>query len=244
LKNNLGVVILAAGKGTRMGGDLPKVLFELKEKALINYVVETSEQLGATLISVVVGYGADKVINHLESFSGLGLKFSEQKEQNGTGHAVQQAIHLFDDFSGNIIVLYGDVPLISSNELKQFITQHESQNNDVTVMTADYPDPTGYGRIIKDNGVFVKIVEQKDCTVEELKVTEINSGIMVFKSEILKKYLSELQNDNNQAEYYLTDMVEILLKNGHKVSAWMTDKSEQVYGVNTPEHLEYLLGYL
>lgn len=226
-------VILAAGAGTRMKSKKPKVLHQVNGKSMVERVVGEVEASGIHEIIVVVGNGAEDVKNHLES---KGASFAMQSEQLGTGHAVQQAAPYILE-KGNVIVLCGDMPLISRETITSFIQFHEENALDISVMTAMIENPFGYGRIIKENGKIQKIVEEKDANPEERLVKEINSGIYLFKEAILKKYLNSLQNDNVQGEYYLTDLIEIGINNGCKVGSYLISKSEEIMGVNSRKQL-------
>ncbi|HOO75936.1 MAG TPA: bifunctional UDP-N-acetylglucosamine diphosphorylase/glucosamine-1-phosphate N-acetyltransferase GlmU [Tepiditoga sp.] len=199
-------IILAAGKGTRMKSDFPKVMHKICEKPMINWVIDTAS-LVSEEVGVVLGHGIDKIKEIIPQ----NIKVFEQKEQLGTGHAVMQC----GDFmkSDDFLVLYGDVPLISEKTLTELIKKHKEENNDATLITVNTENPYGYGRIIR-NGTKVKIVEHKDADEEQLKIKEINSGIAVFKGDILHETLKLIRNDNVQGEYYLTDVFEKFEKTG------------------------------
>ncbi|MCP5455054.1 MAG: bifunctional UDP-N-acetylglucosamine diphosphorylase/glucosamine-1-phosphate N-acetyltransferase GlmU [Thermotogae bacterium] len=199
-------IILAAGKGTRMKSDFPKVMHKICEKPMINWVIDTAS-LVSEEVGVVLGHGIDKIKEIIPQ----NIKVFEQKEQLGTGHAVMQC----GDFmkSDDFLVLYGDVPLISEKTLTELIKKHKEENNDATLITVNTENPYGYGRIIR-NGTKVKIVEHKDADEEQLKIKEINSGIAVFKGGILHETLKLIRNDNVQGEYYLTDVFEKFEKTG------------------------------
>ncbi|MCP4727560.1 MAG: NTP transferase domain-containing protein [bacterium] len=236
---NTAVVILAAGKGKRMGGVYPKVLFKLGEKPIIDYIVETVLKLRFARIVIVAGFGKEQLIEHLDQYSGL--EFAVQEQQLGTGHAVQQSVDTIKDFEGDVMVLNGDVPLISEDVLLQFVDHHKNSGSGATVLIAEYEDPAGYGRIVRDsNNEFLKIVEHKDASEDELKIREINTGMLIFKSGPLFDHLSDLSDNNVQKEFYITDMIEILREKDIPVSVWKTPFPEQTYGINTPEHLEAL----
>ncbi len=230
-------VILAAGKGTRMKSELPKVIHEALGKPMVEYSIEAAHEAGAELsdICLVVGYGADQV----KKVVGDKVNYVVQKEQLGTGHAVKCA-EKFIGKDGITMVLCGDTPLITGKTLKRLVDMHIDEGNAVTVLTAEVENPTGYGRIIKDSwGKFVKIVEQKDATHEEQRVNEINAGMYVFNSNALTKALKLLKNDNNQGEYYLTDTIEIIKSQGlGEVSTLVIDDVDETKGVNSPEQLK------
>ncbi|MBE5924304.1 MAG: UDP-N-acetylglucosamine diphosphorylase [Lachnospiraceae bacterium] len=227
-------VILAAGKGTRMKSELPKVLHEACGKPMVEYSIEAARGAGADDICLVVGHKADLV----KETVGDKVSYVLQEEQLGTGHAVKCASD-FIGTDGITMVLCGDTPLITGDTLKKLVDTHISEQNTITVLTAVVDDPTGYGRIIKDNwGKFVKIVEQKDATLEEQRVDEINSGMYLFDSAVLNKTLKLLSNDNAQGEYYLTDTIEIVKSNNMGVVATMTvDDVNEIKGVNSKEQL-------
>lgn len=225
------VIILAAGKGTRMKSEKAKVLHEIGGKSLLYYVLEASRKLEADKTIVVVGHQSDTV---KEAFSGKGLVFVEQKEQLGTGHAVMQAEKALKGFKGNILILSGDVPLITLETLKGLIDVHRKSRATLTVLTAEPENPYGYGRIIKDaRGNIKKIVEEKDASVAEKKVREINTGVYCVTSEFLFKALKEIKPKNAQKEYYLTDIVGIAVKEKKKAATHMTLDFKEVMGINS-----------
>ena len=194
------VIILAAGKGTRMKSDLPKVLHEVGGKPMVEMVLETSQAAGAEKIVTVVGHGAERVEAVLAGRS----EFALQAEQLGTGHAIQMAEPQLGDAEGMTLIGSGDAPLFTVDTFNKLFDFHEQSGNAVTVLTAIAPDPTGYGRIIRDeNGNVIRIVEQKDATPEEAAVNEINTGVYVFDNQLLFSSLKQVTNDNAQGEYYL-----------------------------------------
>ena len=229
-------VILAAGKGTRMKSELPKVIHEALGKPMVQYSIEAALEAGATAsdICLVVGHKADMV----KDVVGDSVTYVTQTEQLGTGHAVKCASEFIGN-DGMTMVLCGDTPLITGKTLKKLVETHKAEGNAITVLTAIAEDPTGYGRIIKDSwGKFVKIVEQKDATLEEQRVDEINSGMYIFDSKILSIALAELKNDNAQGEYYLTDTIEIVkTKELGAVATMIIDDIDEIKGVNSPEQL-------
>lgn len=230
-------VILAAGKGTRMKSELPKVIHEALGKPMVKYSIEAAMEAGAKAsdVCLVVGHKAEMV----KEVVGDGVTYVLQTEQLGTGHAVKCASD-FIGTEGLTMVLCGDTPLITGATLKALVDVHVSEKNAITVLTAKVEDPTGYGRIIKDaEGNFEKIVEQKDATLEEQKVNEINSGMYIFNSDVLSETLSKITNDNAQGEYYLTDTIEIVKKeNLGRVATMVVDDVDEIRGVNSPEQLK------
>lgn len=228
----LSIVILAAGQGKRMYSELPKVLHPVGGKPMLEHVVKIAELLKPNRINVVVGNGASIVKDRM---SHLNVKWCEQKEQKGTGHAVLQALPKIPD-DHQVLVVYGDVPLICEHSLRRFL--EKGAKADVAVLTATVSDPTGLGRIIRDFGGKVKaIVEQRDGTTEDLEVKEINSGIITAKASSLKKWLPALTNKNASGEFYLTDIVAMAVKEGAKVDAVLALNSNEVLGVNSREEL-------
>lgn len=230
-------VILAAGKGTRMKSELPKVIHKALGKPMVQYSIDAAKEAGAkpSDICLVVGHKAELV----KEVVGDSVAYVLQKEQLGTGHAVKCA----QDFIGTeglTMVLCGDTPLITGGTLKKLVDTHIAEKNAVTVLSAIADNPTGYGRIIKDSwGKFMKIVEQKDATDEEKRVREINSGMYIFNSDILTIALEKLSNDNAQGEYYLTDTIEIVKREGlGEVAAMVIDDIDEIKGVNSQEQLK------
>lgn len=222
-------VILAGGKGTRMESDLPKVLHKVCGKSMVHYTIQAAKDAGATDVIVVVGYNGQLVKREIVDV----VDFAEQHEQLGTGHAVMCAKDKIGS-AGDVVVLCGDTPLITAETIKKLYELHKHEYNGVTVLSAILDDPTGYGRIIRDEeGKFVKIVEHKDCTEQELKVNEINSGMYVFNAEALSASLGLLTNNNAQGEYYLTDTVAIIKNAGLKINALPVDDINEILGVNT-----------
>ena len=200
MNKELRVIILAAGKGTRMNSDLPKVLHKLQGKTLIDYVIDESELLKPKEIILVVGYKKERVIKHTESR--INLKYAIQEEQLGTGHAVLQTKELLKNKKGHILILYGDVPNIKASTLLPIVDNHIINNCDLTLITAEIDDPTGYGRIIRDKkGNLLKIIEEKDCNNNEKKIKEWNPGIYIFKTEEVFKILDNIKTNNASKEY-------------------------------------------
>lgn len=233
---SLKALILAAGKGTRMKSELPKVVHACNGKPMVQYVIEASKEAGADKVCVIVGYKAHEV----ESAINDTVEYAFQTEQLGTGHAVKCAGKFIGN-EGNVIILCGDTPLITGETLKRLVDFHIQGDYGVTVLSAILDDATGYGRIIRDNnGDFQKIVEQKDANALEKQVKEINSGMYVFKCDELSRALDKLDNNNAAGEYYLTDTIEIIKNKGLRVAAMPLkgDDVNQIRGVNTPEQLK------
>ncbi len=227
-------IILAAGKGTRMESDLPKVLHKVCGQTMVHYTIQAAKDAGATDVIVIVGYQGQLVKREIIDY----VEYAEQREQLGTGHAVMCARdHIGSE--GDTVVLCGDTPLITADTIIKLREKHRHESNGVTVLSAILEDPTGYGRIIRDqDGSFLKIVEHKDCTEEQLQVKEINSGMYVFNSEALSFSLDKLTNDNAQGEYYLTDTIQIIKSTGLKVNAMPVEDVNEILGVNTKAQLQ------
>ena len=227
--DNINAVILAAGEGTRMKSKMPKVLHEVMGRPMVKRVVDTAKDLGAKNICVVTGHMSETV---QEALKDEGVNFAIQEKQLGTGHAVMQAEDYINE-NEDVLILYGDTPLIKAETLEKLIEYHRSENNGVSIISAVVEDSAGYGHIIRDkDGNFVKNVEYKDATPEEKLVKEINSGIYCFKGSSLKKALKLITNDNAQGEYYLPDALEIILKSGEKVNAMTIGDVTEFFGVN------------
>lgn len=222
-------IILAAGQGTRMKSKLYKVLHPVLGKPMVQHVLEQVKAVGLEEVVTVVGFGSDKVKEHL----GDDTKFVLQEAQLGTGHAVMQAEELLIDKEGTTIVVCGDTPLITKETFEQLFEHHEKEGSKATILTAKAPNPFGYGRVIRNNQNEVeRIVEQKDASPEELQVDEINTGTYCFDNKALFEALKGVSNDNSQGEYYLTDVIEILKKKSEKVSAYIMPNFDETLGVN------------
>ncbi len=226
--SDVAIVVLAAGKGTRMKSELPKVLHKIGSKTMLEEVLFTANKLNPKRLVVVVGFGADKVKATLSE----DVIAVTQKVQLGTGHAMMQALPALDGFEGNVMILYGDVPLLSFQTLKNLLKKHLETKAAVTVLTALVDDPTGYGRIIRDEGTFLKIVEQKDASAKEKQIKEINSGVYCFTSKALREYLPLLSPQNKQGEYYLTDVLSLAKSDGKVVETLITEDLEEILGAN------------
>ncbi|WP_281212956.1 bifunctional UDP-N-acetylglucosamine diphosphorylase/glucosamine-1-phosphate N-acetyltransferase GlmU [Shewanella insulae] len=230
----LNVVILAAGKGTRMRSDLPKVLHPIAHKSMVQHVIDTAHQLGSEAIQLVYGYGADKLKARLGEQT---LNWVLQAEQLGTGHAVAQANDNISD-DDTVLILYGDVPLIQASTLEALLAARDDKG--LAILTVNLPDPTGYGRIVREAGKVVGIVEQKDANEEQLKINEINTGIMAAPGKQLKAWLGQLSSDNAQGEYYLTDIVAMAHRDGVSITTAQPASAIEVEGANNRVQLAQL----
>lgn len=235
--NKLSVVILAAGKGTRMYSDLPKVLHKVAGKPMVKHVIDTAKQLSADQIHLIYGHGADLLKERLANEP---VNWVFQAEQLGTGHAMQQAAPFFKD-DENIVMLYGDAPLITKETLEKLIAA--KPENGIALLMVKLDNPTGYGRIIRENGSVVAIVEQKDANPEQLKITEVNTGVMVSDGASFKKWLARLDNNNAQGEYYMTDVIGLANQDGFQVAAVTAEDIMEVEGANNRLQLNALERY-
>jgi bifunctional UDP-N-acetylglucosamine pyrophosphorylase/glucosamine-1-phosphate N-acetyltransferase len=245
MEHAMDVVILAAGKGTRMNSSLPKVLHQIGGKPMLAHVVEAAQDLGSEQIHVVVGFEADKITQYCaEHLPSAQLRFVAQTEQLGTGHAVQQAVPQMHDTPDDevVLILYGDVPLIQSHTLSALIKS--TDENTVSVLTAITEDPTGLGRVIRDaSGEMVAIVEEKDASDDQRQLKEINTGIMALPAGKLKHWLANLGNNNNQGEYYLTDVIAMAVADGCRVRPQILHDDIEALGVNDKIQLALLERY-
>lgn len=236
--NELDVLIMAAGLGTRMKSNLAKVLHRLDGRPLINHVCETSLTLKPSSINVVVGHQADNVkLAVTAEFGDAKFAFPVQKQQLGTGDAVNSAKKLLKDRDSVTLVLSGDVPMITSATLKSLLSKHRRSKAACTILTVELEDPSGYGRVIREGGDFSRIVEQKDASVEEKNCREINSGIYCFDTKKLFQALAKVGNTNAQGEYYLTDVPTILTKKGDKIALFLHTDEREIEGINDRRQL-------
>jgi bifunctional UDP-N-acetylglucosamine pyrophosphorylase/glucosamine-1-phosphate N-acetyltransferase len=235
-------LILAAGQGTRMKSDLAKVLHPLCGKTLVEHVARSAQQAGVARTVVIVGHQAEQV---KQALSGLEVEFVLQAEQKGTGHAVMQALPAIKNFAGELLVLYGDVPLIKPATIVSLLKKHREERNACTMLTTVIDQPGGYGRIIRGaDGFVAKIVEARDASPEELAVKEINPAIYAFENQRLVEALGQLKPNNKQGEYYLTDVIGIFKQQEQKIAAQIVKDSREVLGINTPEELAECEKYL
>ena len=240
-------LVLAAGKGTRMHSDLAKVLHRINGRPMIHYVLDTARALRPRRIIVIVGHQAGAVRRELAELpgptgptgpTGLAVEFAVQEEQLGTGHAVRQAGPLLAGESGVVLVLAGDTPLIRPSTLASLIEAHRRDGAAASVLTSRVADPTGLGRILRDDaGRIDRIVEEKDATEEQRALKEINTSTYCFDPVLLLRALDRLTPENRQAEYYLTDTIGILRREGHRIADAPAGMPEESMGINTPEQL-------
>ena len=231
-------VILAAGKGTRMKSDKPKVLHEIFNKTLLGYVIDAVNNTGlADENYIIVGHQAEKVEEYIKT-NYTNSKTVLQTPQLGTGHAVSMVCPYLQDFDGEVIILCGDTPLITSDTLKKFINAHKDMKSDITVMSALFDNPSNYGRIIRNtDGTLNSIVEEKDASFEQKEIKEINAGIYCLNWTKVKDAFSQLKTNNAQGEYYLTDIIEWGNKNGLSVNAHILERNEEIFGINSKVNL-------
>jgi bifunctional UDP-N-acetylglucosamine pyrophosphorylase/glucosamine-1-phosphate N-acetyltransferase len=237
---NVTALILAAGEGKRMKSDKAKVLHQVCGKAMIEWVYEAALNAGADKCVAIVGHKAGQVMEYM----GDKVEYVMQEQQLGTGHAVQQARRYIEK-AGYVLILYGDTPLISAKTIKESIDYLVREKLHAVVISADVEDPTGYGRIVRDEkGDFRKIVEHRDADESERAIREINSGMYVFSSAPLAEVLDLLKNDNDQGEYYLTDTLEIMLSKGYRIGVFKAEDSDEVLGANDQAQLAQVAAIL
>ncbi|GGR04687.1 bifunctional UDP-N-acetylglucosamine diphosphorylase/glucosamine-1-phosphate N-acetyltransferase GlmU [Streptomyces aurantiogriseus] len=228
------VVVLAAGEGTRMKSATPKVLHEICGRSLVGHVLASARELNPENLVVVVGHAREKVTAHLTEID-PDVRTAVQAEQNGTGHAVRMGLEeLGGSVDGTVVVVCGDTPLLTGATLAQLAATHHSDGNAVTVLTAEVPDATGYGRIVRDpaSGAVTAIVEHKDATEAQRAIREINSGVFAFDGQLLADALKQVRTDNSQGEEYLTDVLGILREAGHRVGASVAVDHREIAGIN------------
>jgi UDP-N-acetylglucosamine diphosphorylase/glucosamine-1-phosphate N-acetyltransferase len=232
---------MAAGQGKRMKNpDRAKVMHTLAGIPLVEHVVRLTRAMDSERVIVVVGHQRESVIAYLSDLDPA-IEFAVQAQQLGTGHAVRMTEALLDSFDGNVMILSGDAPLTRPETMKAALEKHHASGATVTVLTAVLPDPTGYGRVIRDeNGSIVRIVEHKDADDEERSIREINSGIYIFEKKALFEALARVTNNNAQGEYYLPDVFEIFQREGRVMVPHIVDRFDEIRGVNTIEQLAEL----
>ena len=242
--NEFTAIILAAGKGTRFKSELPKVLHKLHNKPMIHYVIESVHRAYINSVCVVVGHKKELVEEACDSFN---TQYAIQDQQLGTGHAVVCALNTIkQNTTSHCIVLAGDCPLIQPKTIKQLLDTHLSSEASATVLSAKIPDAGQYGRIIRDNKTnnILAIREAKDCSPDELKIQEFNSGIYCFNTSDLQETIQKLSTNNSQGEYYLTDVIEFYSKNNQTVSGLCIDNEWEVSGANTQEELNEMAQFV
>jgi len=241
--HGLKAVVLAAGKGTRLqdgDSDSPKVMRLACGKPLLGHVLDALPSIEKKDVVIVVGYKKEEVENCFGGYA-----FVEQAEQLGTGHAVMAAEAELSGFGGAALVCYGDMPAIRRETYEALLKEHFEKGNDCTVLTGETTLSLPFGRIVRDaSGGFSRVVEERDCTPDELAITEMNTGVYVFRAPLLLGALGELKNDNSQGEYYLTDVPAIMRGAGGRIGLLKRDLGDEILGVNTPEQLAQVEGIL
>lgn len=231
-------IIPAAGKGKRLqpiSGDLPKAMFRVENRPMLEIVLENIGFIKPEDVYIVVGCGKEKIIEYF----GDRYNYVEQKQQLGTGHAVMECAEAFRDFDGTVLVTFGDMPLFRREEMEKMCLQHKENGADCTLMTAQNPELTKWARIVRDEqGRFAAIVEGKDCTPEQAQIKELFSGVIVFNSKSLFQVLPQVGCANAQKEYYLTEVPELMVRQGMQVETFFIKDGNDLRGVNTPEELE------
>ncbi len=231
-------IIPAAGKGKRLqkiSGDMPKAMFRVDNRPMLEIVIENIDFIDKNDIYIVVGYGKEKI----KEYFGESYNYEEQTEQLGTGHAVMMCEESFRDFDGDVLIVFGDMPLFKRDEMEKMCRQHIKNKADCTLMTAENPDLTLWARVVRDkSGNFKAIVEGKDCTEKQAKIKELFSGVMIFNSKKLFNLLPKLSSANAQNEYYVTEIPELMVNNSMKVETYFTPDGNDLRGINTPEDLE------
>ncbi|MBC8174161.1 MAG: NTP transferase domain-containing protein [Candidatus Marinimicrobia bacterium] len=234
-KKPLGIIILAAGHGKRMKSDLPKVLHHVGGKPMIAHVIEQAKHLKGSKIVIVVSNIKGRVASATSHYNVVPV---EQKERLGTGHAILQTKDKFSDFDGNILILSGDVPLLSQMTLDKLVHRHYVYGAAATVLTTIFENPAGYGRVVRNSdGTLNRIVEHKDCTNEQVEIREVNAGVYIFDSRYLFQCLPEVECDNIQGEYYLPDVLPLIQSMGGKIAVETVEDTREVAGINTQEQL-------
>lgn len=239
---SLATIIMAAGKGTRMRSNLPKVLHQVNQEPMIDHVIKAANTIKSNRIVVVVGHQRNRVIEHLEEVF-IDLEYATQDPQLGTAHAVMVTEPLLGpkSFNGLVLILSGDVPLIRPETLQRMIEEHQQDSDRVaTAMVTNLQNSKGYGRIVRThNGTLSNIIEQKDIQSPEVEsIREVNCGVYLFESQALFATLPQVDNKNQQQEYYLPQVLELMIANQQKVGLYTSDDPEETQGVNTPEQLE------
>lgn len=232
-KKKIDAIVIAAGKGKRMGSDLPKTLHLVGGKPMIRHVVDCLREVGVNDPVIVVSNQSEPIRSALGK-----MRYAVQTEQLGTADATRSAQKFMDGKAIDAIVMYGDTPLFTPTTIKELVTQHDAAEAVISVVTADLPDPTNYGRIVRSEKNFVeRIVEEKDASPEQKQITEVNGGCYCFDNDWLWKNIELIKNKNAAGEYYLTDMIDLAVRQGKKVIAVKIDRPNEITGVNTPTEL-------
>ena len=235
MSRDTAAIILSAGLGKRMKSDLPKVLHKLNGKYIVDYVIDNVKKAGISNIVLVIGHKYELM---QKALADRGVKFAIQQPQLGTGHAVQVALPVLGDFNGDLLVLCGDMPLVSTKTITELLKMHRKLKAEAVVLTVRLNEPKNYGRIVRDEDGFLKaIVEYRDADRKTRLINEVNTGAYCFSSRGLRSVLKELKTDNAQAEYYLTDTIALFKKRGLKVAALVSDDPNEGLGINSKEEL-------
>jgi len=234
LHSDTAAIVLAAGQGTRMNSDLAKVLHPMCGQPLLGHVLAALEETGGGRVLVVIGHQRERV---REAFPRPGIEWVVQAEQRGTGHAIQMAAPALAGFTGTLLVVCGDTPLLRGATLRALLDRHAASGAAVTVLSARVPDASGYGRIVRDAGGRVAIVEERDATPAQKTIDEINSGIYAFRYPVLEAVLGRLTPGNAQGEYYLTDTLSLIQDAGHAAEVLCAEDWHEMLGINTPDQL-------
>lgn len=236
--DNIRAIVPAAGKGSRLkaiSGDLPKAMFRIDGRPMLEVALENINFVPAEETFIVVGYGKEQVIDYF----GAPYHYVEQKQQLGTGHAVMECAPAFEGYEGSVLVTFGDMPLFHREEMQKMCRQHMESGADCTLMTAENPELTMWARIVRnEQGAFEAIVEGKDCTPEQAQIRELFSGVLVFNSKSLFQVLPQIGCANVQNEYYLTEVPELMVRQGMKVETYFNKSGDDLRGINTPEDLQ------
>lgn len=230
---SLKTLILAAGKGTRMKSELPKVLHKVCGVPMIQKIVDTCSKIGSTENILILGHKKEEILEVLPN-----IEYVVQKEQLGTGHAVIQAKDKLENFEGTVMVLCGDTPLLKETTLKKLYDYHRESKAVTTILTSFYENPFGYGRVVKENGRVIGIIEEKEATDEVKAIKEVNAGVYCFEARELLSALERIDNKNEKGEYYLTDVIGINVKDGKKVEAFLLEDNDEILGINSKIELE------
>jgi bifunctional UDP-N-acetylglucosamine pyrophosphorylase/glucosamine-1-phosphate N-acetyltransferase len=235
-------IILAAGDSTRMKSETPKVLHPILGRPMLEYIIKSVRGIGIKKLMVVIGFKKEKIVDMFRDFE---IEFVTQEERLGTAHAVLQTLPFLEGFDGDCIITCGDTPLISEQTLKDIYEKHMDESADMTLLTAYLDNPTGYGRILRDErGNVVGIIEEKDATQEQRNIKEVNTGIYCFKSGILFNLLDKVGKENQQGEYYLTDCVSLARGEGLNISNHVLKESLEIFGINNRAELALVNGLI